>query len=419
VAEIDSHVIAGGSPQGLRELNRSNVVDALRRHGSVSRGDLARLTGLSRTTISTLVADLKERGLIVERPGADAAGSGAQRRRGRRPILLSLNAQAGTALGIDFDHRHVRVAVADLSGEVLAERFAEVDVDPDASTALAVAVDMVGDVLAEAGTESDQLVGVVLGLPGPIDRRTGIVGSSFILPGWVDVDSGRYLSSKLEHDVRVENDANLGALGEAAFGAGRGLSDIVYIKLSSGIGSGLVLGGRLYRGAIGLAGELGHIQVRPEGAVCRCGSRGCLETIASTKALIELLRPGHGDDLTVRGLLDASAAGDVASRRVIGDAGHAVGRVLADVCNYLNPAAIVVGGELSAAGEPLFAAIRHAVDRHALSEAARSVEIKPAVLGERAEVLGALALVIADTERLNSAGLASLRQPRAAAVVSP
>jgi predicted NBD/HSP70 family sugar kinase/biotin operon repressor len=404
-----------GAPGSLRDLNRLHVIDALRRQGSASRSELVRLTGLSRTTITALVSDLRARGLIVERPPEETrtVPSG----RGRRPILLRLNAAAGTVLGVDFGHRHVRVAVADLSSTVLAEGSVELDVDHDAQTALGTAVQLVEQVLADAGLDRSQLVGAGVGLPGPIDRATATVCSQFILPGWVGVRAGDELARMLGLAVEIENDANLGALAEASFGAGQGLSDVLYVKLASGIGSGLVLGGRLYRGAAGLAGELGHIQVRAEGAVCRCGNRGCLETIASTSALLALLRPTYGD-LTVRAMLELSAAGDLGARRVITDAGHAVGEVLAEICNCLNPSAIVVGGDLSTAGEPLLTGIREAIERNALREAANAVQVKPAVLGERAEVLGALALVIGDTDRLSSAGLSALRQLQSVPVVS-
>jgi predicted NBD/HSP70 family sugar kinase len=150
-----------------------------------------------------------------------------------------------------------------------------------------------------------------------------------------------------------------------------------------------------------------------DGVVCRCGNRGCLETIASTGALLALLRPAHGDDLTLAGLLGLVADGDPGATRVVGDAGRAIGRVLADLCNNLNPEAIIVGGELSAAGEPLLRGIRDSVDRHAQPGAARAVQVLPGVLGERAEVLGALALVVGDTDRLPSARLTGLRPAEA------
>src|SRR5262249_19528967 len=205
-----------------------------------------------------------------------------------------------------------------------------------------------------------------------------------------------------------DNDANLGALAEASFGAGRGLSDVVYVRLGSGVGAGLVIGGRLHTGAAGLAGEIGHVQVRPDGAVCRGGDRGCLETIAAAAAVRGLLRPTGGHDVSRRELLELVATGDLGATRVVNDAGRAVGRVLADLCNVVNPEAIVVGGELSEAGEPLLSGIREAVDRYALPGAADVVEVVQGQLGERAEVLGALALVAQSTETLRVIGTESV-----------
>jgi predicted NBD/HSP70 family sugar kinase len=397
-----------GSLEALREANRLRVIDALRHEGSASRTDLVRITGLSRTTITTLVGDLQDRGLVVELQ-EDAADRPERPGRGRPPVLLRLAPSAGAALGLDFGHRHVRVAVADLSSTVLAERRIEVDVDVAAATALDAAAELVEEVLREAGVERSQVVGAGMGLPGPIDRRTGTVGSSVILPGWAGLHAGDELARRIDFHVEVDNDANLGALAESSLGAGRGMQDIVYVKISSGIGSGLVLGGRLHHGATGIAGEIGHVQVRADGAVCRCGNRGCLETVASGPALLNLLRPAHDESLTLAGMLELAAAGDLGTQRVINDAGRAIGQALGDLCNSLNPAMIVVGGDVSAAGAPLLDGIRETVDRYAQPGAAQAVTVTRGVLGERAEVLGALTLVIADTERLRSVGLAALQ----------
>jgi predicted NBD/HSP70 family sugar kinase len=182
----------------------------------------------------------------------------------------------------------------------------------------------------------------------------------------------------------------------------------VYAKVATGVGAGLILDGRLFRGATGIAGELGHVSFRPDGPVCICGGRGCLQSVAAVPPVLAALRVAHGPELTARGMLELVAARDVAAVRVVNDAGRAIGRVLADLCNHVNPSAIVVGGDLSAAREPLLAGIRESIDRYALRGAADTVEVKAGVLGERAEVLGALALVISDTERLRSAGLAAL-----------
>jgi predicted NBD/HSP70 family sugar kinase len=388
----------------LRELNRLRVVDALRRAGTASRSELARMTGLSRTTVATLVSDLQGRGLIVEPAEARSQPSG----RGRPPVLLRLDASAGAALGLDFGHRHVRVAVADLSSTVLAEHFVELDVDGAPEEALDAAAELVTSVLAEADVERSRVIGAGMALSAPIDSEKGVVGST-VLPSWAGIQAGEELSRRLEIPVELDNDANLGALAEVSFGAGRGFADVVYVMMSSGIGAGLVLGGQLYHGASGIAGELGHVQVRPDGAVCRCGSRGCLETVAATGALLSLLGATHGADLTLRDMLELVADGDLAAKRVVNDAGRAVGRAVADLCNFLNPAAVIVGGDLSLAGDALLDGVREEIDRYSLPGAAEAVEVKAGVLGDRAEMLGALAVVIADTSRLRSAGLAVLQ----------
>jgi predicted NBD/HSP70 family sugar kinase/biotin operon repressor len=385
----------------LRERNRLLVVDALRRHGLASRSDLARLTGLSRTTVGSLVAGLQAQGLVVELEVNGARHAG----RGRPPVLLRLDPAAGVAAGIYFDHDEVRIALADLSSNVLAEDRCDTDVDHSATESIDLAVDMLEAVQAEAGIDSSQIVGVGVGLPGPIDRRSGKIGSAVILPGWAGVQAQKVLSWRLGLHVEVDNDANLGALAEASFGAGRGLTNIIYVMLGSGIGAGLVLDGRVHRGAAGLAGELGHVQVQPDGAVCRCGNRGCLETIAGEIALAAALRPRLGREVTVRDLIDLVAAGELGATRVVNDAGRAIGRVLADLCNALNPEAIVVGGELSQVGKPLLDGIRESVDRYALPSTAQGVQVVLGELGDRAEIVGALALVIANTDALSSRAL--------------
>jgi predicted NBD/HSP70 family sugar kinase len=395
-----------GSLEALREANRLRVIDALRHEGSASRTDLVRITGLSRTTITTLVGHLQERGLIVELE--DAPARSEKPGRGRPPVLLRLAPSAGAALGIDFGHRHLRVALADLSSTVLAERRLDIDVDAAAAIALDAAAELVDAVLKDAGLSREQVVGAGMGLPGPIDRRTGTVGSSVILPGWAGLNAADELARRIHFHVEVDNDANLGALAELLLGAGRGLQDIIYVKVSSGIGAGIVLGGRVHHGATGIAGEIGHVQVRPDGAVCRCGNRGCLETVASGPALLNVLRPAHDEGLTVSGMLQLALAGDLGTHRVINDAGRAIGRALGDLCNSLNPAGIIVGGDVSAAGSPLLDGIRESVDRYAQPGAAQAVAVTRGVLGERAEVLGALSLVISDTARLRSVGLAAL-----------
>ncbi len=385
-----------GSLETLRRLNRLRVIHALRDEGLISRAEIARRTGLSRSTVSSLVSELQADGLVVER-SEPAAAHGDQG--GRPPILLSFDASAGVAVGIDFDHHHVRVAVSDLSSRILAEREQGLDTDHLAHEGLDAAAELVDQVLTEAGVESARVIGAGMCLPGPIHRPTGVVGSTAILPGWVGVAAADEMRRRLELPILVDNDANLAALAEAAFGSGRDAKDLIYLMISSGIGAGLVLNGRLYRGAEGLAGELGHVLVDADGPVCRCGNRGCLETVAGTDALAELLRRSHGDGLDGRAIVRLARDGDLGARRVIADAGRAIGKAAATLVNVLNPELLIVGGDLSDAGELLLDGVRESLQRSALPTAVQAATVVAGSLGDRAEVLGAIALVLSEADR--------------------
>jgi predicted NBD/HSP70 family sugar kinase len=398
--------LSDGSLEALRQSNLLRVVDALRRSGTATRSELGRTTGLSRSTIATLIADLQARGVVVERdrPADSSPAAG----RGRPAAHLALDPSVGAALGLDFDHNRVRVAVADLSSTVLAEDEITLDIDHEASQALDASVELVGRVLEQAGVARQRVIGVGVGLPSPIDRATGTVGSPTILPSWTGLRPAEELAKRLKMPVDIENDANLGARAEQAFGAGRGIDDFVYVSLRAGIGGGLVFGGRLLGGSSGFAGEIGHVSVQADGVLCRCGNRGCLETVASTRVLVEALSGARGGDISVAELIQLVRDGDFAASRLVHDAGRAVGRALADLCSELNPAAVIVGGDLAAADAPLFAGIRESIDRFAVPPAAQAVQVVRGVLGERAELLGALALVIGNTTRLRSLGLVGL-----------
>jgi predicted NBD/HSP70 family sugar kinase len=281
---------------------------------------------------------------------------------------------------------------------VLAELSQDIDVDHAATDGLDTAVRLVEAALAEADIPHDRVLGVGMGLPGPIHVPGGTVGSTSILPGWVGVDARAVMSERLGLPVRVENDANLGALAELVFGAGRGLQDFVYIKVSSGIGAGFVIGGRLHRGVGGTAGEIGHTQFREGGDVCRCGNRGCLETTAAAGAITSAVSAGRGERVTVARVIELNDAGDALAQRVLADAGREIGVAVANLCNLFNPERVIVGGELSAAGEVLLAPIVQSLRRHAIPTAAADVDVVAGRLGKRAEVMGALAVVLREPQ---------------------
>ena len=387
----------------LREDNRRSVIEALRERGVASRAELARTTGLSRSTISTIVGDLLDSGLAGERDGHP----GGEAHAGRPPVMVALNGKAGLALGIDFGHRHLRVAVSDLSHTVLAEAWCEMDIDHSAEQGLAQAAEFVDQVLAEAGGDRERVIGVGMGLPAPIDRATGSVQAASILPGWVGVDAALEATNRLGLAVEVDNDANLGALAELVWGAARGKSEVAYIKVSTGIGAGLISGGRLQHGVGGTAGEIGHTLLAEGGPVCRCGNRGCLETLASSRAIADLLSASRREPISTKRMLELCSEGDAAAQRLVGDAGRSIGMAVANLCNLLNPECVIVGGDLSAAGDVLLEPLREGVSRYAIPSAVEDLEIVAGVLGERAEMLGALALVMHESERFAGSTLLS------------
>jgi glucokinase-like ROK family protein len=387
-----------GSLAWLRERNRDRVILALREQGRISQAAIARTTGLSRTTVSTLVAQLKDAGLVIEVDGASHEARG-----GRPGVQLVLQSPSRAVLGIDFGHSHVQVAVADLAHNVLAERIRDLDVNNRAEEAIEVSAQMAEEVLAEAGTGRADIVGVGIGIPGPVDRARGTVGSATILPGWIGIRIAAEMESRLGVPVEIENDANLGALAEFTWGSGRGCRNIAYIKAATGIGAGIVIDGRLVRGASGTAGEIGHTTLDQSGAICYCGNRGCLETVASGRAIVEQVGRSNGETLTLAQVISLADDGDMRCRRAIADAGTEIGVAAAGLCNLINPERVIIGGLLSRAGELLLEPIRESIRRYAVLAAAERVEVVSAVFVERAELLGSLALALTGS----SAALAS------------
>jgi predicted NBD/HSP70 family sugar kinase len=376
-----------------RQMNRLKVIEALYRRPGSSRTEVAEYTGLSRPTVSMLIEELEGAGIVRQHDADDSRPRGT----GRPPVLVSLVPRAAFAVGLDVGHEHVRAAVCDLSGEILADDYSVAEVDHAPTESLDLARELVHGVLRDAGVTPDHVIGVGMALAAPVDRESGIVFAEGILPNWGGVQPAAEMQGRLGLPVQLENDANLGALGEHVFGAGHGAEDMVYVRLSAGIGVGLILGGAPYRGRTGIAGELGHVRVDPHGAICRCGNRGCLETVAAPRVIAALLEQTRHEPVTVAKLLELVHAGDRGARRAVADAGSVIGEAVAAVVNVLNPELIVFGGDRAGAGDTLLDAVREAIARSTVAPAAHAVRVTAGTLGERAEVLGAAALLLAQS----------------------
>ncbi|MCB0882968.1 MAG: ROK family transcriptional regulator [Thermoleophilia bacterium] len=392
-----------GSLSALRRTNTRRVVDALRGARSLSRAEIARLTGLSRSTVSTVVGDLLETGLLREGAADRPSISGT----GRRGVTVSINPSAGAALGIDIAHDGVRAIVADLAGTVLCERVRVLDtasLDPDAI--VDAAADTAREALDAAGMQDERLVGCAASVPAPVDPGTGELGAESSIPALAGTRVSRMLSARLGMAVHVENDANLCALAERMWGDRAGHDTMIYVKVSRGVGAGLVVGGRIHRGAHGNAGEIGHTSVAPDGPVCRCGNRGCLELMVGSDALTAAAS-SRGDEVlpSIDDVVRRALDDDPVARRAIRDVGTLLGQALGAAVNVLNPSLVVVGGELTPAWPILETPLREALDRRAVHRSAEAMVMTPGSLGRRTEALGAVGQVLREGGRVAATGL--------------
>lgn len=386
---------APGSTSSLRAANQRRVLDVLQQGtGSVqvTQADLARSTQLAPATVSNIIRDLTAAGMLETTVGS-----------GRRGTTVRISRGAGLVTGLDFGHRHLRVAVGDLSGQILAEERAAIDPDHRYGEGLDLACAMLERLLATLEADRSHVVNIGLGLPTPISRD-GLVESAAILPGWVGVNAHAEAERRFGLTTHVDNDANLGAIAEYRRGAGVGRPDMVFVKVSSGVGAGLILRGELFRGAHGTAGEIGHLTLDEQGPFCRCGSRGCLEAYASFGSnqarVADQFPDGSVDDIVT-----AAKEGNVTALRMFEDAGRHLGWGLAMLANLINPGAIIVGGDMARAGDLLLDHVRLGLRRHALASVSAATPVIEAALGDRASVIGALLLAVDSHELIPPSGL--------------
>ncbi|WP_248761180.1 ROK family transcriptional regulator [Pseudarthrobacter sp. SSS035] len=377
----------------------SVLLEAIARAPGCTRSFLVDVAGLSRGTVSQRLDGLIDTGLIVEEIGVSTGGRPAGQ--------LRLNSGAGVLLAGDLGGTHCSVAVTDLSASVLASRTYDIRIADGPESILSVMDAVFQELLIDAGKSSADVRAIGIGVPGPVDHSTGTVVRPPIMPGWDGYEVPAFFSQRYAAKTLVDNDVNLAALGEYWARAEHD-RHVLFVKISTGIGCGIVSNGKLHRGEQGSAGDIGHIQVpESEGAICSCGNTGCLEAVAGGDAMARKLRQlGIAEALTSRDVRRLAAEGNIYARKEVREASKSIGKVLAAAVSFYNPSAIVIGGPFADLNEDFLAGIRSAIYLRVLPLATRSLRVESSQQNERAGILGAAVLALQFI--LSPAGVESL-----------
>lgn len=383
-----------GNSKFLKTYNQTGILDLIRIHKEISRTELSRMTGLSPTATGMIVSNLIEKGYIRERGTGESKG-------GRKPVLVELKPRSYYSIGIDMDTNYMRAILVDITGHVVYEKLMNMEFPADFERTAAHVEKTVLDIMREFSVDSGMLLGVGISVPGLVDSGTHEIVLAPNL-GWKNADMKSKLA-KLSHiPVYVENEAMASAICENWIGVCRDVENFVCINIKSGIGAGIFTGGKLYRGASGSAGEIGHITVDENGPLCGCGNYGCLETMASTTRIVEkakkLVRQGtvstlnefrDVEEIRIDRIIEAARSGDETARNVLIESARYLGIAISILVNTLNPSKIVIGKEFVKYADIVMDHIKGIVNCKALKYPASRVEIVASEIGEKAPALGA------------------------------
>ncbi|MEO0604743.1 MAG: ROK family transcriptional regulator [Myxococcota bacterium] len=395
--ELDRSSTVAATGQRIREHNSAVLLRCVwEQVRGISRADLARTLGLSPSTVSAIANDLLSNDLIVEDRLVRA-------RSGRPPIFLRFNDDRFVILGVEIGGSHLSCVRTNMRGTIEHHVSEDFDVHNEPEATLERVAEMLTDMLTHVDPERRR-VGIGVAVPSPLDTDTPGRLNARILPAWADVDLGRWLYDRFGLPVLLDNDANLGALAEAWWGAGRGLSCFTYVKVATGVGAGHIIDGEIFRGSNGIAGEIGHCAVTSKGRPCRCGLTGCLEAESSSQAILakaqerlsEASLPSSlsADEITIGNLVEAANAGDPLATEVIADAGYHLGIAMANLVSLLNPARVILGGHITMAGDLLLRPVRRAMADRALQTNLEGTEVRVTELRPGAVARGAATLVL-------------------------
>jgi predicted NBD/HSP70 family sugar kinase len=366
-------------------VSTGDVLGLIRGRDVMTRAEIRRLTGLSRTAVTLRVEQLLERGLVAERAESTSTG-------GRPPTRLVFNPESGVVLAASIGASRAQVAVCDLAGRVLAESEFAVAAARETRAVLSTAAEHLNRLLSKAGRSPTAVHGVGVSMPSAVDVGTGRSVSLAVEPGRGDVAVAEFFAERFGVPARVDNDVNVLALVEHAMRPD--VDDLLVLKVSTGIGAGIVAGGRLQRGAWGGAGEIGHIKVSGPARPCRCGDLGCLEAVAGGWALLEQLAAQGKSVSGLPDLVDLVRGGDPDALRLVREAGRRIGEVVAAAVDLLNPAMIVVRGDLAHAFEPLVAGMRELIYQRSTALATRLLRIEPGADSAPAGVQACAAMIL-------------------------
>lgn len=385
-------------PTHVRDHNLSQVLKLIHEKGGISRATIVRTTGLSATSVSSIVSELIASGFVFEAGEGKSSG-------GRRPILLKFDPDFKLTVGVDLGASHITTIIANLFGEIKDKRSQKYATADRPYQAITLIKDQISDLMATQGLQTGDILGIGIAVPAPLEGEHLDRLSPVILPKWKDILIKDEIVEAFDLPVYIDNDANVGAIAEKWWGSGKGNSNFVYIKLGTGVGSGLIVQDEIYRGTGGTAGEIGHTSINENGPQCRCGNFGCMESYVGIPSILAAARERskhfpasvlfqNQKNITIEAITAAALQQDPLALDIVQSAGRYLGISIANLLNLVNPELIVLGGELVDAGDAFLDAVRQTAFGRSISKAAKEATIKTSGLKEDVVGIGAATLVI-------------------------
>jgi len=372
----------------VKQINKMIVLNTIYKKRPISRAEIAKVTGLNKSTVSALVDELLTEELVLEMGTGESQG-------GRKPVNLSINKEVGNIIGIDLGVNYILSIMTNFAGEIIWEKRIDLQHTHNSpGQRIADLQNLIQETIENAFQTVRGIIGIGIGVPGIVNYEQGLILSAPNL-GWENIELRSIIEQKFGVPVFIDNEANAGAIGEKWFGAGKRADEFLYISAGTGIGAGIIINNELYRGSRGLAGEIGHMTVSLDGIPCSCGNTGCLEEYSSEKALFRYMKEHICvEELTIFNIIDNAIAGDDASRRAFEYVGKYLGIGVANLINAFNPQLVIIGNSLPLAGDILMDELRKEAEKRCFASKYFSVKILPSQLNMHACAMGAAALVI-------------------------